>query len=203
MRHDICPLTMTPEQLADWIRSNKVDQVNHSEKIPLTEEEINTFQRDSSLASRSIDKLKQTLKYFTALIKKGTPWDSITEHHKPISVTIPPSKGLEKLQANREFADMQLEQGYREDVTSLYFIPWPEYEKMIAMTIEGEEWSSYSRRMTEDEVKQHGKPILRASADMLDVLEANDIEIEKIDGRKNEVTLKKKSKNKEDEDLTL
>ncbi len=183
MRHEICPSTMTIESLKDWIRTNKVDSTNHMEKIPLTTDEINELQRESSMASRASDKLKGTLKYFTELIKKGTPWDSANEMHRPISVTIPPSKGLEKLEANRKFADLQLENGFREEVTPIFFIPWPEFEKMVAMDIEGNEWSAYSRDMTKDEVAQHGRPVLQASRQLREDLAESGIKIDKVEGR--------------------
>jgi len=163
MRHYSLPLTMTPEQLADYIRTNRVDTHNHVEKIDLTPEEIATLEHDSSLASRAIDKLTDVKKSFEFFLKKGTWYDNATEQHKPQIITIPPSKGIEKLQANREFADKQIVQGYREEVTTLYLLPYPEHEKMIMVDIEGKEWSQYSRQMSIDEIKQHGKPILKAA----------------------------------------
>jgi hypothetical protein len=165
MRHEVCPSTMTIENLADWIRTNKVDVVNNIEELPLTEEEINNLQKQSSLASRQLDKLKATLKYFTDLIKNGTPFDTDTEMHRPIAVTIPPSKGTARLEENRKFADRQLENGFKEIVTPIYFIPWPEFEKMVAIDIEGNEWTKYSRGMSRDEISQHGRPVLSAAVD--------------------------------------
>lgn len=164
MRHEICPSTMTVNNLADWVRSNKVDIINHVEKFPLTPEEINDLQKSSSLASRALDKLKDTLKYISELIKNGTPWDPATENNRPVSVTIPPTQGVKVLEANRKFADRQLESGFREDITPIYFLPWPEYKKMVALDITGEEWSKYTRRMTDDELMQHGRPILSEAA---------------------------------------
>ena len=164
MRHDACPSTMTIDSLADWIRSNKVDVVNHTEKIKLTEEEQVELQKQSSLASRAIDKLKDTLKYITELIQNGTPWDSSTNAHRPVSPTIPRTQGIKILEKNRKFADDQLEKGYKEEITPIYMIPWPEHEKMVAMDIMGEEWTKYSRGMSPDEIMQHGKPILRSAA---------------------------------------
>lgn len=203
MRHECTPQTMTPENLADWIKSNKVEVTNHIEKIPLSDEEINEFQRSSSLASRQIDKLKDTLKYFKALIDKGTPWNFAISDHVPISVTIPPTKGIKVLEANRKNADDQIEKGYREEVTSIYLIPWPEYKKMVAVDIEGEEWSKYSREMTLDEVRQHGKPILSASTEIKDALEAQGIEIERVQGKEVKLVQKKRKKDEEPVDENL
>lgn len=198
MRHDACPSTMTIENLADWITSNKVDVINHVEKFPLTADEINEFQRSSSLASRAIDKLKDTVKYFTETVKNGTPWDPATENNRPVSVTIPPTQGVKVLEANRKFADRQLENGYREEVTSIYLIPWPEMEKMVAMDITGEEWSKYSRQMTKDEVRQHGRPILSAAQELRENLAEAGIEITKVEGNTVHMTASDKKKRKRD-----
>jgi hypothetical protein len=182
MRHEICPSTMTIESLADWIRSNKVDVFNHEEKINLTEDEINEFQKSSSLASRAIDKLKGTMKYIQETIKNGTPFDNGTMDHRPVSVTIPPTKGLKALEANRKFADEQLENGYKMDITTLYLLPWPEFKKMVAVDIEGNEWTKYSRDMSLDEYRQHGRPILEATEEVKEILEENGMKITKAKG---------------------
>lgn len=191
-RHDVCPSTMTVENLADWIQANKVETSNHVEKFPLDQDEINQFQKDATLATIQINKLKDVLKYFSDTIKNGTPWDSMVNDNKPLGVTIPPTKGLKVLEANRNFACLQLEKGYREEVTLIYFLPWPEFEKMVALDIEGTEWTKYSRKMTSDEIRQHGKPILSASVEMTAVLEKSGLEIEKVDGKT--ATLRKKKK---------
>lgn len=197
-RHELCPSTMTVENLADWIRSNKADVFNHTEKLPLTEEEINEYQKASSLASRAIDRLKDTLKYITDTIKNGTPFDTNVMDHRPLTVTIPPTKGITSLEANRKFADRQLENGYKEDITTLYLMPWPEFRKMVAVSIEGEEWSKYSRDMSEDEYRQHGRPVLEASAEVKAVLEENGLKITEAKGNKARVEKVAKHKDKED-----
>lgn len=159
MRHHSLPKASTPEQLAEWIQINKVDTHNHTEKIPLTEEEIQELEHKSSLASRAIVKLTDVEKYFKEMIKKGTPFNEDTHEYRPINVTIPPTKGMDALKANREFADRQLELGYKEDITHLYLIPNPEESMMVMVDIEGNEWEEYSRQMTTDEINQF-KPLL-------------------------------------------
>lgn len=163
MAHPALPQTMTKEALGDWIHTNRVDTKNHVQQIPLTEEEIINLQRESSLASRAIDKLEDLEKQFREIIKKGTHFDTVTGQHKPMTFTIPPTKGSDTLKKNRKFADDQLEKGYREEITTLYMIPWPEQEKLVAVDIEGSEWRTYSRDMSEDEIRQYGKPILKVS----------------------------------------
>jgi hypothetical protein len=179
-RHEICPSTMTVQNLADWIRSNKVEVLNHTEKVDLTPEEEIQLQKESSLASRAIDKLDETLQYVKDLIKNGTPWNSGINDHSPISVTIPPTKGTAILEKNRKHADNQLELGYKEEITALYLIPWPEFEKMVAMDIEGKEWTKYSRGMSPDEVQQHRRPVLSAAQKFRDDLAADGMKIDKV-----------------------
>lgn len=183
MRHDSLPQTMTPENLADYIRTNKVDIVNHVEKILLTEEEIKQLAMDSSLASRQIDKLEEVKKYFDLNLKKGTPWNSATSDHNPLSVTIPPTKGIDKLKENRKFADDRIRDGYKEEVTPVYFLPWPERERILAVDIEGNEWSTYSRAMSLDEIKQHGKPVLKSIGQKFrDDLAKSGMRVEGVEG---------------------
>lgn len=206
MRHDACPSTMTVSNLADWIKSNKVDVINHIEKFPLTDEEINALQKDSSLASRAIDRLKDTLKYITELIKKGTPWDSSIMTHRPVSPTIPGTQGIDILEKNRKFADKQLEHGYKEEVTPIYMIPWPEHEKMVAMNIEGEEWTKYSRGMSQDEIMQHGKPLLKSAAQKFrDDLSEDGMKVEGFKDGALHITTghDKKKRTKDESDLDL
>lgn len=194
MIHSSLPQTMTKETLADYIRSNRVETKNHVEKFLLTEEEKFDLAMKSSIASRAIKRLEDLKKYVTDLIKKGTPmdlWIDQKRDHAPVDIVIPPTVGIDTLEANREYADNQIEKGYREEITAIYFIPWPEQEKMIGVDIEGKEWSNYTRAMTKDEIKQHGKPILRATEEIKEIMESQGLEIEKVDGK--EVKLRKKS----------
>lgn len=164
IKHACVPKSLTPELLADWIQNQKIDVENHIEQIPLTKEEIQEYEHASSLASQSIDRLKAVKKYFDNALKKGTPFDKATEQHKPLTVTIPPSKGLDALEANREYADKQIMLGHKEEVTALYLIPYPETSRMIMVNIVGVEWPEYSRDMTADEQSQY-KPLLKRVAE--------------------------------------
>ncbi len=202
MRHKAVPETLTPENLAQWIKLNKVDVFNHIDQIPLTEEEINHLAMESSLASRAMDKLHGVETYFKEVIKMGTPYDSDKEQYQPISVTIPPSKGMKKLEANREHADHQLDSGYKEETTHLYLIPYPEDSMMIMVDIEGEQWSQYSRKMTMSEVNQH-KPLLRTVGQKFhDDLAKDGMFVESVDKETNTIVIAadktKKSRKPED-----
>lgn len=169
-RHKSLPQSMTPERLGEWIDLNKVDIKHHVEKVQYTPEEIQEFEHKSSVASRAIDKLDAVLEYVKGLIKKGTPYDINKDAHTPVNVTVPPTQGTDTLKANREFADQQIDRGYKEEITKLYMICEPETLRMLAVDIEGKEWPEYSRDMTKDEVKQYGKPVLTGdSAKGLDI----------------------------------
>lgn len=186
MRHESLPLSMTNEQLADYIQSNKINTQNHVEKFPLTEEERHTLALKSSNASRQIVRLENLLKDVRTMIMKGTPWDwNIGKNgdNAPYDFTIPPTAGINTLKANRLHVDGQLEKGYREEVTTIYFLPWPEFERIIAVDITGNEWTTYSRPMTASEIKQHGKPILSASQDVKEIMEKSGLEVETVQGK--------------------
>lgn len=161
MIHKSLPTTLTPERLAEWINSNSQELKVDRKEIPLTKEEIHDLEHKSSSASRAIDKLNNRLSEIKLLLKKGTP--EIDGIRKPVDITIPPTKGLDTLTANREWADSILEQGYRVEETTLYMIPWPEESRMVCVDIEGREWPHYTRTMTTVEVNQH-KPLLKSGS---------------------------------------
>lgn len=161
--HESLPQTYTKERLADWIKSNKVDTHIHVEEFPLTEAEIQGFESMSSKASRAIDRLKAIEKMIKETLKKGTPFNhdkGENGEHEPVSYTIPPTKGLDTLTANREYADRCIERGVRDESTTIYMIPYPEQSKIIGVDIEGYEWAKFSRVMTKDEINQY-KPLLK------------------------------------------
>lgn len=169
-RHKMLPKSMTAEKLGELIDVKKVDTKLHVTKVEYTEAEIADFEHQSSLASRALDKLDKVLEHAKNVIKKGTAYDATLEVYRPENITVPPTKGSDALKANREYADAQIERGYREEITKLYILPDAEELKMIAVDIEGNEWEQYTRDMTRDEVKQYGKPILTGdSAKGLDI----------------------------------
>jgi hypothetical protein len=144
MIHAYLPQTLTPENLAIYIKKNSIEQRSHIEEIDLTPEEIAEFEHRSSAANRALDKLEAELKLIQEIFKKGTP--------EPQDIKIYPTKGIEALKANRKFADDQIEKGFREEVTMLYAIPVPEKKRIVYVTIEGEEFEQYSTDMTKDQL---------------------------------------------------
>ncbi|HTJ52585.1 MAG TPA: hypothetical protein VL443_24185 [Cyclobacteriaceae bacterium] len=158
MRHRCVSQTSTYEALAEWIKSNAAEVIQHVEKINLGEEETHELERQSSMASRAIDKLEELKKEFMDYIKEGTP--GIDGELQPVGITIHPTKGLKALKANRAFADKQLDQGFKEEGIPVYIIPYPEYSLMVGVDIVGAEWPQYTKEMSIDQINQH-KPILR------------------------------------------
>jgi hypothetical protein len=144
MIHAYLPQTLTPENLAVWIKQNSIEQRSHIEQIELTEEEIAELEHRSSAASRALDKLDAQLKSIQEIFKKGT--------QEPVDIKIYPTKGIETLKANRKFVDDQIDLGVREEVTMLYAIPVPEKKRIVYVTIEGHEFEQYSSDMTKDQL---------------------------------------------------
>lgn len=144
MIHAYLPQTLTPENLAVWIKQNSIEQRSHVEEIELTAEEIAEFEHRSSAANRALDKLETQLKSIQEIFKKGT--------QEPVEIKIYPTKGIETLKANRKFADDQIEKGVREEITLLYAIPVPEKKIIIYVTIEGKEFEDYRSDMSKDQL---------------------------------------------------
>lgn len=155
MLHRCVPQTLTPENLAQWIQDNATEKIVHVEKTELDEEETHKLEKESSLASRAIDRLEDIKKKFMEILTEGT-----LSLEDPMDVTIPPTKGLKILKYNRQFADRQLEQGFREDNIDVFMIPYPEDSLMVGVTIEGVEYGGYTKEMTIDQINQH-KPMLK------------------------------------------
>lgn len=170
MAHTCVPQTFTPEKLAQWIKENAIDTQTFEKKIELDEETTHELEKASALASRGIMRLEEVHKTFKEYLNEGTPVvvpENSTEdpQMQPVSITIPPTKGLKALKKNLEFANKQLEEGYRIENTEVFMIPWPEESKVVGVTIDGEEFfddndRSYTREMSDDEVNNH-KPLLK------------------------------------------
>ncbi len=160
MYHKCIPKSMTKENLAKWITENSTEKQTFEQKIPLTEMKIRELEHKSSLASRALDALKKIEDEFKGFMKKGTPvnpsFESSEVEYLPVTITIPPTKGVEALKANREFADALLAQGYEVEVTPIYLIAWPEKSKMVGMDIEGVEFVGFTRDMTSEEELRFG-----------------------------------------------
>lgn len=151
--HEALPQMMTPENLALWIKENQVEQFEHVDETPLSQEEITELEHKSSLASRAIDDLDDLEKSFKKTLKEGT--------EEPVDFTIPPTKGTKALKSNREFADDKIKAGVNEEKTMIYGIPYPEEKKIIFFDIEGHRFQSRDRDMSDHQITRFDKPLLR------------------------------------------
>lgn len=147
MIHDSLPQTLTKENLAKWITENCIDKKMHEEKIELDDKEIQDLEHRSSIASRQIDKLERQAKEIANHFKDGTS--------EPIHITIPFTKGLKALTANREFADNCIELGYTKEETVLFGIPYPEKNVVIFVDSEGIEYPTYQENMTSEQARAY------------------------------------------------
>jgi hypothetical protein len=193
--HHACPQTYTPENLAQWITENQKATITHVDKIPLTDEEITELEHKSSVASRAIDRLNDVLAEFKEYIQNGTEFDG--EEYQPKDITIPPTKGMKELKANREFADGILERGYNEETTEVYIIPYPDESLMVAVDIEGFECWEYTKKMTATERELYGKLFVKDEDGVMRQLPTEDIS---VNGETANIKVPKKSKKKSDEE---
>lgn len=189
-RHRCCPETYTAEQLGKWIEQNQKSVRTHIDKIPLTPEEVSDLEHKSSLASRAIDRLEEVADEFKAFIQGGTPYDG--EKHLPQDVTIPPTKGMKELKANRAHADGILEKGYNEEETTIYIIPFPDEKTMVAVDIEGQEWPDYTKAMTESEEELYGRLFVKDKDGNMQQIENADVDVERDGTAKIKVSKKGK-----------
>lgn len=151
MLHLCLPQAMTAESLAVWIETNQIEKKTHEERFDLTEKEIAAFEHASSVASRAIDKIEGQLAYIKGLLKDG-----ITE---TVPIKIEPTPGLKILNANREYADQQIELGYRTETTDVYGIPYPETKKIVFVDIEGNHYEQHDYRMNPHQIEKYGQPL--------------------------------------------
>jgi hypothetical protein len=161
MRHQSIPVTLSTEEAASWIMQHKIDQIIHRKETLLTPEKIKELEHKSSLASSAIYTLKDLEKLFKEKIKNGTPIENSDELEGPVrlpfDITIPPTKGLKELEANRKYANDLLKAGKEVENTTIYLIPDPENGMVIGMDIEGTEMPDYTREMTSLESDTSGK----------------------------------------------
>lgn len=166
--HPALPQTMTPENLAQWITENKADTFEHEEKVDLSPETKSELEHKASLAACKIKELEDCKKEFMEYLKKGTPVDpaKTAEDNNgklprlPQEIQIPPTAGLDELNKNLTFFTKQLRNGFTSVSTMIFLIPFPEGKVMIAVDIEGNEWTQYNRDMTEPEKVNYDRPIL-------------------------------------------
>jgi hypothetical protein len=165
MRHESLPQSYTDQELSEWIKSNSKENVQHDVSTPLTETQVQEHESKIAQAQMKIMELKNLEKKFKTFLKKGTPANSDQEGgYDAVSVTIPPTKGIDTLENNIRHHKDILDIGVHVDTTWLFMIPWPEQAKMIAVDINGVEWPEKSRSM-EDWEANHAPSMFRANDD--------------------------------------
>lgn len=140
------PPTMTPENLAVWIKDNSLTEIMHTDVHDYTEEEIEKFEHNATKYGISIKKLEQQKKDINDLIKKGTG---------KIDITLEETEGIDSLKKKRDALLDNVDRGFREDVTTLYQIPVPEEEQMMFFDIEGNVYEEHTKDMTSKEKEQY------------------------------------------------
>ena len=140
------PQTMTPENLANWIKENSLTELMHHDVHDYTEEEIEKFEHNATTYGISIKKLEQQKKDINNLIKKGTG---------KIDITLEETEGIDSLKKKRDALLDNVDRGFREDVTTLYQIPVPEEEQMMFFDIEGNLFEEHTKDMTSKEKEQY------------------------------------------------
>lgn len=163
MLHYALPQTYTPENLAAWIMENQIEKKEDLKQIALTPEGVALYEHKSSVASRQIYDLKNILSVFQSIIKKGTPTNFETQNPDPVSMTIPPTLGLDVLEKRREVAEQTIKNGFEIVYTWVYGFPVPEEEKIIFVDIEGNRFESHDYQMNPEQVEKYSKPILKVS----------------------------------------
>lgn len=178
--HRSLPQNKTVESLAQWITEHQKEVKTHIDKVPFTPKEVADLEHKSSAASIAIDVLEEVKVRFMDRLNNGTDLDPVTAgtddpKFLPCDVTIPPSKGMKALKANRQFAVDNLRKGYNEEPTDIYMIPFPEEATMVGVTIEGKEAPKYTRAMSTDEKAMYGNLFVKENDELrqLDNSEVN------------------------------
>lgn len=158
--HPALPQTKTKNDLGVWIKEHSEEARQHEEKVQYTEEELAEWKHKSAIASIEIEKLDALKKQFTNTLKKGTfcsdPQNGIYE---PAHITIPGTKGLEILEANRSHASLQITNGYHTEITQLYGIPYAPSKKICFFDVEGNHWEQYDFLMNPYQMEKFGSPL--------------------------------------------
>jgi hypothetical protein len=156
---------MTKEALAKWITDNQKDVIPYVHEEPLSDEKIREYEHKSAMASGAIDVLKELEKSIKEILKKGTDSEIVDGElrYLPQTITIPPTKGYDALEANRKFANDKLRDGVDKTEILYYLIPFPEDNSMVAVDIEGRENTEFTRFMTDVEAQKYSLPIVQES----------------------------------------
>lgn len=155
MIHASLPQTMTPENLAVWIKDNAIDQVVHDKVTKLDQDEIHAYEHKVATVCQALDDLESLKKDIDKIFKDGTDYDPGKDVFLPKQVVIPATKGTKALEANRKYYTSILKDGCITEHITLYAIPFPEEETIVFVNSQGEENESYRQAMTEEQKKEY------------------------------------------------
>jgi len=150
-RHKALPQTFTPENLAVWFTENHIDKRIHTQEVPLTDETRHEHEIKITAHTGALYDLKDLVAKFKKAVENGTPWEN--KIRQPQTFIIPPTKGSKELEANRQFSDRILKQGYTTVDTELFGIPFE--KRVIFFDIEGNEFESAD--MNPEQLAAHGQ----------------------------------------------
>ena len=159
MRHEVLPQSITAEELGAWITKNFKENAQFVEKIDYEDHEIVEFEHKSCKAGQEIQKLKSLLDEATEHVKKGNHTGA------DVIIKIPPTEGMNTLEKQRSYNDMQVANGGYEDVTTLYGIPYVDESKMVFVDIEGNHFPDFDRGLTTGEMEDYGNMFAKVQAD--------------------------------------
>jgi len=157
--HPALPQTKTKEELGAWIADNSIESRTHEEKVQYTEKELTDWKEKSALISIEIDKLEAVKEEFNHFLKKGTFFDKVKQAYDDQRVLIPGTKGIDALKENREFAGLQITNGFHIITTQLYAIPFSTTKKIHFFDVEGNHWEQYDYKMNPHQLVQYGNPL--------------------------------------------
>ncbi len=135
MRHELLPQSKTVEELAAWLTENALEKKTHVKEEDLTIEGRHEHEAKIANATAAIYELQALEKRFKTTIKKGT--DGLLGELQPETFTVPPTKGIDILESNRQFSNQILKDGVLKTNVELFGIPDDNREMIVFFDIEG------------------------------------------------------------------
>jgi hypothetical protein len=124
------PNKLDEKGLADYIAANHKLRFTEEVKRYFTPEEIQSFEHESSVNGRMINKLEDILALVRDKVRNGTD--------EPINIEIPVSQGSKLLVEFRRQNDDFIEKGYESEEIEIFGIPDLTANKMYFVTITGD-----------------------------------------------------------------
>lgn len=167
--HEMIPVDLTPDERSAWIAKNHREMVTDTDKIYYKPEEIQEFEKESSVHGRELARLSAIVRTISALVKKGNDSSTtstivvflaegakvdIKQKDDQNIITIPATIGTKELEIQRSQNYAALEKGYEIKEVQLYGIPCYESETMEFFDIDANHYPARSRDLTIKEMKE-------------------------------------------------